>query len=140
VTEIWRAEPGGEARIKAAEHLFDDAVDIAATQRFLADSANALLIAYVDGQAAGFVTGTEVLHPDKQQPELFLNELAVDERHRGRGIGRALVRELWRQAQAGGCRGMWVLTDRENAAANKVYAAAGGTNAGSQVMYEWGES
>jgi len=138
--EVWRAEPGGEARVKAAEHLFDDAVDEAATRRFLADGANDLLIAYVEGEPAGFVTATEVLHPDKPQPELFLNELGVDERYRGRGIGRALVAELWERAQSRGCRGMWVLTDEENAAANKVYAAAGGSRGSSQVMYEWGES
>ena len=137
--EIWPAEAGNEARVQAAEHLFDDPVDVAATRRFLADSANDLLIAYVDGEPAGFVTGTEVRHPDKTQPELFLNELGVDERYRGRGIGRALVTQLWERAQSRGCRGMWVLTDDGNVAANKVYAAAGGTKGSSHVLYEWGE-
>ena len=136
---LWRATPGSEEQVKAAEALFDDPVDVAATRRFLADEANVLLLAYVDGSPAGFVSGTVLSHPDKAHPELFLNELAVDEGYRGRGIGRALVAELWRVAQELGCRGMWVLTDDDNAPANKVYTAAGGKRAREDVMYQWGQ-
>jgi ribosomal protein S18 acetylase RimI-like enzyme len=136
---IWRATPGTEEQVKAAEALFDDPVDLAATRRFLANEVNVLLIAYVDGNPAGFVSGTELSHPDKPAPELFLNELGVDEAYRGRGIGRALVAELWRFAQELGCRGMWVLTDDDNAGANRVYRAAGGTRAREDVMYQWGQ-
>jgi ribosomal protein S18 acetylase RimI-like enzyme len=136
---IRRATPGTDRQVKAAEALFDDPVDVAATRRFLADEANVLLLAYVDGSPAGFVSGTVLSHPDKPVPELFLNELAVDEAYRGRGIGRALVAELWRVAQELGCRGMWVLTDDDNAAANRVYTAAGGTRAREDVMYQWGQ-
>jgi len=136
---IWRATPGAEEQVKAAEGLFDNPVDLGATRSFLATDTNVLLIAYVDGDPAGFVSGTELSHPDKSEPELFLNELGVDETYRGRGIGRALVAELWRVAQERGCRGMWVLTDDDNAAANKVYRAAGGTRAREEVMYQWGQ-
>jgi ribosomal protein S18 acetylase RimI-like enzyme len=138
--QIWHAAPGAEARVKDAEQLFDHTVDAEATRRFLADEANHLLIAYVDGEAAGFASGTELTHPDYAWPELFLNELAVDGAYRGRGVGRALVAELWELAQQRGCRGMWVLTDEDNAAANKVYAAAAGVPAGTSVMYQWGET
>jgi ribosomal protein S18 acetylase RimI-like enzyme len=136
---IWRATPGAEQQVKAAEALFDDPVDVDATRRFLANAENVLLLAYVEGSPAGFASATELWHPDKPDPELFLNELAVDEAHRGHGIGRALVAELWRVAQELGCRGMWVLTDNDNAAANKVYSAAGGRRAREDVMYQWGQ-
>jgi ribosomal protein S18 acetylase RimI-like enzyme len=138
--EIRRATPGDEERVKAAERLFDDPVDLEATRRFLSADANVLLIAYEGDEPAGFVTGTETTHPDKAAPEMFLNELAVDEAFRGRGIGRALAGELWRLAQTRGCRGMWVLTDDDNIAANKVYDAAGAERVGAQVMYQWGET
>jgi ribosomal protein S18 acetylase RimI-like enzyme len=138
--EIWHAEAGQEERVKAAERLFDDPVDLDATRRFLAAEANHLLIAYVDGEPAGFVTGTELTHPDKAGPELFLNELGVDEAYRGRGIGRQLVSDLWQLAQSRGCRGMWVLTDDDNEAALRVYAAAGGTRLPPEVMFQWGET
>ena len=138
--EIRRLGPGQEADVPAAEKLFDDPVDLDGTRRFLADDGNVLLIAYVDGDPAGFVTGTELSHPDKGRPELFLNELSVDEAYRGRGIGRKLVAELWQLARVRGCRGMWVLTDDDNEAANKVYSAAGGVRLPPEVMYQWGES
>jgi [ribosomal protein S18]-alanine N-acetyltransferase len=138
--DIWHATPGSESRVKAAEGLFDHSVDLEATQRFLADPANVLLIAYEEGLPAGFVSGTALSHPDYAEPEMFLNELAVDEAFQSRGIGRALVAELWRLARSRGCRGMWVLTDDDNVPANRVYRAAGGKSAGPQVMYEWGES
>jgi ribosomal protein S18 acetylase RimI-like enzyme len=138
--ELWQATPGFESRVKAAEHLFDHPVDLEATRRFLADGANVLLIAYEGDEPAGFVSGTALSHPDYAKPEMFLNELAVDQAFQRRGIGRALVAELWRLAQARGCRGMWVLTDDDNAAANKVYSAAGGSRVDPQVMYEFGES
>jgi [ribosomal protein S18]-alanine N-acetyltransferase len=137
--EIWRATPGGEGRVKAAECLFDHPVNLGATRRFLANETNHLLIAYVDGDPAGFVSGTELTHPDRAEPELFLNELRVDAAYRGRGIARQLVGELWRLAQARGCRGMWVLVDEDNEAAQKVYAGAGGARLPAEVMFQWGE-
>jgi ribosomal protein S18 acetylase RimI-like enzyme len=99
-----------------------------------------LVIAYVDGQAAGFVSGTELTHPDQSQPELFLNELGVDAAYRGRGIGSALVSALWELAQSRSCRGMWVLTDEANAAAKKVYGGTGGIRQADQVMFQWGDT
>jgi ribosomal-protein-alanine N-acetyltransferase len=137
--EIRRLAAGEEERVKAVERLFDDPVDLEATRRFLAADVNHLLIAYVDGEPAGFVSGTELTHPDKADPELFLNELGVDAAYRGRGIARQLVSELWQVAQTRGCRGMWVLTDQDNEAALKVYAGAGGTRLPPEVMFQWGD-
>jgi ribosomal-protein-alanine N-acetyltransferase len=138
--ELWEAAVGAEERVKAAERLFDHPVDVDVTRRFLQDEGNRLVIAYVDGEPAGFVSGTELSHPDQARPELFLNELAVDAAYRGRGIGKELVARLWELAQDRGCRGMWVLTDESNTAANKVYAGAGGIRQADQVMVGWGES
>jgi ribosomal protein S18 acetylase RimI-like enzyme len=138
--EIWRATPGAEQQVKAAEILFDDPVDLDAARRFLADDANVLLVAYDDSEPAGFVTGTTLSHPDKPAPEMFLNELAVHEPFRGRGIGRLLVKDLWRLAEKRGCRGMWVLADDDNIAANRVYLGAGGARGAAERMYQWGET
>jgi ribosomal protein S18 acetylase RimI-like enzyme len=130
---------GEEDRVKAAERLFDDPVSLEATARFLQEEANHLVIGYVDAEPAGFVSGTEIVHPDQPDPELFLNELGVDAAFRGRGVGRALVENLWEIARSRGCRGMWVLTDDENEAACKTYAAAGGSRLGAEVVFQWGE-
>jgi len=138
--EVWEATAGAEERVRAAEDVFDRAVDLEATRRFLQHEGNHLLIAYVEGEPAGFVSGTELMHPDHAWPELFLNELGVVPAYRGRGIARALVAALWELARRWGCRGMWVLTDEENAPAMRVYAAAGGERRADSVMFQWGET
>jgi ribosomal-protein-alanine N-acetyltransferase len=138
--DLWEATPGGEERVRAAERVFDHPVELEAARRFLGHEANHLLIAYVDGEPAGFVSGTELTHPDRPRPELFLNELGVVADHQGRGIGRTLVASLWELARRRGCRGMWVLTDETNAAAKTVYAATGGVRQAEQVMFQWGDT
>lgn len=122
--------------VEAAGHLFDGEPRREATERFLADERHHLLVAYLDGAAAGMVTGVEMTHPDKGT-EMFLYELGVDEPFRRRGVGRALVSALADLARERGCYGMWVLTDSGNPAALATYARAGGTVAGDQVMLGW---
>jgi GNAT superfamily N-acetyltransferase len=138
--EVWEAAAGAEERVRAAEAVFDHAVDLQATRRFLRHEGNHLLIAYVEGEPAGFASATELEHPDHARPELFLNELGVVPAYRGRGIARALVAALWELARRLGCRGMWVLTDEKNASAMRVYATAGGVRRADPVMFQWGET
>ncbi|HEX5937134.1 MAG TPA: GNAT family N-acetyltransferase [Actinomycetota bacterium] len=121
----------------AAAHLFDDPVDEAAAGTFLADEHHHLLIAYIDDAPAGFVTGVELLHPDKPKPEMFLYELGVDEPYRGRGIATALLRRLVDLCQGRGCGSMFALTDEDNAAARATYTKAGGESQPAGVMFTW---
>jgi GNAT superfamily N-acetyltransferase len=66
----------------------------------------------------------------------LLKEVGVAPSHQGCGIGRAVVRTLLQHAKRIGCREAWVLTDRANRAAMRVYAANGGEEAPSdQVMF-----
>ena len=120
----------------AASHLFDGPSQPEATRRFLSDERHHLLVAYVDGRPAGFVSGVEMTHPDKGT-EMLLYELAVDAPHRNAGLGRALVTRLRDLAVERGCYGMWVLTDDDNGAALATYAAAGGVRRGVHVMFDW---
>jgi ribosomal protein S18 acetylase RimI-like enzyme len=134
---IERLGPDDVVRLAAAEWLFDDAIDAEMSRAFLADDRHHLLVAY-DGEApTGFVTGVELLHPDKPGPEMFLYELGVDEAFRGRGIGRALVEALAEFAWKRGCYAVWVLTDDANAAATATYRAAGGNREPESVMFVW---
>lgn len=134
---IERIGPDGIEPVVAAGALFDDPIDVDTTRAFLSDERHHLLVAY-DGEApAGFVSGVELLHPDKPGPELFLYELGVDEAFRGRGIGRALVEALAGLAWERGCYAMWVLTDEVNAAAMATYRAAGGHQEPESVMIVW---
>jgi ribosomal protein S18 acetylase RimI-like enzyme len=122
--------------IFAASPLLDSPALADATARFLDEPGHHLLVAYVGSEPAGIVSGVELTHPDKGT-EMFLYELGVAERHRGRGIGPRLVTALADLARESGCYGMWVLTDDANTAALAVYRACGGVDDAAQRMLTW---
>ena len=134
--EIRVLGPGDDALVLGAGHLFDDPPQPGATARFLSEPGHHLLVAIADGAPVGFVSGVEVVHPDKGA-ELLLYELAVDEPSRRRGIGRALTEALWARGRERGCRAMFVLVDDDNEPALATYVAAGGAEASRPVMIEW---
>jgi ribosomal protein S18 acetylase RimI-like enzyme len=129
--------PGDDEAVAAAQHLFDGPSDPAATARFLAEPGHHLLVAYdADERPVGFVSGVEMTHPDKGT-EMFLYELAVAEHARRQGVGRALVEALGARARQGGCYGMFVLTEDDNAAARATYERAGARKPSQQLMFDW---
>ena len=135
--EVRRLGPGDEEAVRAARTLFDAPPQPEATQRFLAEPANHLLVAYDEaGVPVGFVSGVELTHPDKGT-EMFLYELGVDESSRGRGVGRTLVEALAAVGREAGCYDMWVLADADHAAAQATYARAGGRESSRPVLLEW---
>jgi ribosomal protein S18 acetylase RimI-like enzyme len=134
---IHRLRPHDLEAVVAAGPLFDDPVDPETTRDFLADERHHLLIAYEDERPVGFVSGVELLHPDKRGPEMFLYELGVHEDLRGRGIGRALVEALAHLAWERDCYGAFVLTDEANTAAMATYRSAGGRREPNPVMIAW---
>ena len=134
--EIRALGPGDDAAVVAAQHLFDGPAKADATARFLAEPGSHLLVGSVGGEPAGFVSGVEVTHPDKGT-EMLLIELAVDEAHRRRGHGRALVEALLELARKRGCTGMFVLVDEDNDAGRAAYRSAGGSETSRPCMVDW---
>jgi carbonic anhydrase len=119
-----------------ANGTFDDPIDARSTAEFLGDPRHHLVVAREDGLIVGFVSAVHYLHPDKPHPELWINEVDVAETHRERGIGKALLRSLLDVAREMGCTEAWVLTDRSNTAAMRLYSSAGGVEAPhDQVMF-----
>jgi GNAT superfamily N-acetyltransferase len=100
---VQHARPGDEDEVARFEDAFDYAVLSEETTRFLDDQRHHLLLGYFDDQPAGFVSAVEVFHPDKRS-ELFLNEVAVVEQARRRGVARALIDELKRLGRDRGAR------------------------------------
>jgi ribosomal protein S18 acetylase RimI-like enzyme len=107
--------------------VFDDAINVARANEFLADPRHHLAVAVDDGQVVGFVSAVHYLHPDKPRPELWINEIGVAETHRCRGLGTRLLHAVFAVARELGCAEAWVLTDRANTAAMRLYAAASNT-------------
>jgi ribosomal protein S18 acetylase RimI-like enzyme len=126
-----------EVLANVAEDVFDEAVDPGAAARFLADPRHHVAVALEGGKVVGFATGMHYFHPDKPVPELFVDEVGVAPSHQGRGLGKAVVTALLQHGRELGCGAAWVLTDRENTAAMRLYAACGGKAPSDHVMFSF---
>jgi aminoglycoside 6'-N-acetyltransferase I len=118
--------PGDEAVLASGAHVFDAPLDASATREFLSDPRHRICVALDAGSVVGFVTAVIYVHPDKPRPELWINEVDVAPSHQRRGIARAMLDAMLGAARALGCSEAWVLTDRTNVAAMRLYASSGG--------------
>ena len=125
------------AAVHLAADLFDAPPLAAATERFLADPTHHLLFAYdAAGRAVGMISGVETTHPDKGT-EMFVYELGVAPAARLQGVATELVQALADIARKGGCYGMWVGTETDNAAALATYRRAGANEEAPFVLLSW---
>ena len=121
--------PGDRAMLdNVAPDVFDNTLDPRLVAEFLGDNRHHLAVAIDQGQVVGFASGVHYVHPDKP-PELWINEVGVAPSHQGRGIGKAVIRSLLQHAEQLGCAEAWVLTERSNHAAMRLYASTGGEEA-----------
>ena len=115
--------------------VFDDAVDPRVATEFLNDPRHHLVAAIDRGVVVGFASAVHYVHPDKRSPEMWINEVGMATTHRGRGVARAILQRLLDVARGIGCVEAWVLTDRTNETALRLYKSSGGIEASSdQVM------
>jgi aminoglycoside 3-N-acetyltransferase I len=125
------------AAVHRAADLFDAPPLAAATERFLADPTHHLLFAYDEaGRAVGMISGVETTHPDKGT-EMFIYELGVAPVARLQGVATELVNALAEIARKGGCYGMWVGTETDNAAALATYRKTGANEEAPFVLLSW---
>lgn len=118
-----------------ASGVFDDPLDAQRAAEFLADPRHHLVVAVDRARVVGFVSAVHYVHPDKPRPELWINEVSVAATHRRRGLAKRLLAALLAAAKPLGCAEAWVLTDRANAAAMRLYSAAGATAPSDHVMF-----
>ena len=124
--DIRILKSGDEAILNnIAPDVFDNALQPALVAEFLRDERHHLAVAIEDGQVVGFASGVHYVHPDKPA-EMWINEVGVAPSHQGQGIGKAVVRTLLQHGKSLGCREAWVLTERSNHAAMRLYGSAGG--------------
>lgn len=140
IVTIKLLNAGDEAVLQSvASDVFDDPIDPAAAAKFLADPNHHLAVAVDDNIVIGFVSAVQYFHPDKPNPELWINEVGVAESHRGQGIARRLMEAVLDEARRQGCSEAWVLTNRSNRAAMRLYESSGGDEAEDDdiVMFEF---
>ncbi|MFN7928841.1 MAG: GNAT family N-acetyltransferase [Blastocatellia bacterium] len=121
-----------------APDVFDDPIHPTATAQFLTDPNHCLAVAINNGVVIGFVSAVRYFHPDKPNPELWINEVGVAAAHRGQGIARQLMGAMLNEARRLDCTQAWVLTNRSNHVAMSLYASCGGIAAPADaVMFEF---
>ena len=81
----------------------------------------------------GFASAVSYVHPDKP-PELWINEVGVAPTHHRRGVARALLGLLFEVGRREGCATAWVLTERENGPAMRLYQSCGGEEAEDETV------
>lgn len=80
----------------------------------------------VDGdEIQGWCWGYHLIRPDNSSM-LYLDQLEVGEKHRRKGIGRALVHAFMAAGKAVGATRMCLTTGEANVAARALYEALGG--------------
>lgn len=107
------------------EDVFDNAIDAGSLAGFLANPANLLAVATVDGEVVGMTSAIAYLHPDKPL-QLFINEVGVSSRFQRQGIARRLLQAMLERGRVLGCAEAWVATEENNTAARALYSALGG--------------
>ncbi len=119
-----------------APEVFDDPIDARTAAEFLSDPRHHLAVAVDDGVVVGFSSAVLYVHPDKPRPELWINEVGVAPSYHRRGIARKLLDALLEVGRDGNCAEAWVLTDRSNEAAIRLYGSVGGKeDSGDTVMF-----
>jgi len=125
--EIKLLRPGDEPlAVRAIRQIKRAETNEAHMNRFLARAENLLLVAVAEDRPVGFALAYQLDRVDESPPMVFFYELEVLPSHRRKGVGRALIDRLKGLCRQRGAGKMFVLTDRRNDAACRLYSAAGG--------------
>lgn len=108
------------------DDVFDLPVSPDLLYEYLSNVSNALIVATIDGQVVGMVTGIAYVHPDKPK-SLFINEIGVSARFQRRGIGTQLLYAMLDWGRNHGCIAAWVAATIDDRTARSFYNATGGT-------------
>ena len=119
---------------RVAPEVFDDEIHRERAREFVRDPRHHLVVAVDEGVIVGFVSAVHYVHPDKPTPELWLNEVGVAPTHQGRRLGRMMMDAALDLGRRLGCAQAWVLTERTNTAAMRLYASAGGEEFESETV------
>jgi len=112
IAELW-ALVGQLARYEKLEHLLTGSPEDLAAHLFArAWPPIESLVAELVGELVGYAIFYGVFSTFWVRPLLWLEDLHVTEAHRGKGIGKALLREVAKTAVARGCRRVdWAVLD-----------------------------
>ncbi|HYX89262.1 MAG TPA: GNAT family N-acetyltransferase [Gaiellaceae bacterium] len=94
-------------------------------ERLRASEADRLVVAEVDGEVVGVAAVHTSLSVEYDEPAAKLSAIVVDERHRRRGIGEALVAAMETEARRRGCCLLFLTTAERRDDAHAFYRRLG---------------
>lgn len=104
------------------EDIFDEKIVPHRLSAMLSDQNHIMLVAIVENVVIGQVLAVIHRHPDKPT-ELYIDDLAVSEIVRRRGIATRLLEELFKIGIKRGCEEVWVAAEPDNEPAKKFYSS-----------------
>ncbi len=117
--------PGDEELLIRAVRMIGEAeLSALQAQNHLDDQALVAVAAVEHGEPVGFVYGYVLRR--FEHTDVLIYSVDVAEAYRRRGVGRAMMERLHALKDQRGWAGMWVLTNRSNPAAMRLYESAGG--------------
>lgn len=121
---------------RVKEGVFDYPIQTDYLEPFLNSLTHHLLVAINEAhEVVGFVTFTDLFHPDKAT-QVFVNELSVHEDYQRRGIGTTLMNHVFRYAKEHAYY-VWVATEMENEAADTFYQTLNPDSRQNSYFYDW---
>jgi ribosomal protein S18 acetylase RimI-like enzyme len=95
-------------------------------KKFLARPENLLIVADQKGVPAGFLLAYFLDRVDRDRRMICLYEVEVAGPYRRQGVGRAMIEELKSICKREKVMKIWVITNRSNHAAFRLYESTGG--------------
>lgn len=93
---------------------------------FLADDRTATFVAFAGEEPVGFCYANELYRRHTALRHLCIYEIGVSERHRGQGVGSALLEAVADHARSQGIAQGFAISNATNAAAVHLFEEAGG--------------
>ena len=108
-----------------ADFVFDEKRQQKGLHLLLESAANCVLVAEIGQRVVGMSSGQLTISTAEGSVALLIEDVVVEKKWQGSGIGRALMGEIARWGAENGAYRMQLLADRNNAAALNFYEKLG---------------
>jgi aminoglycoside 3-N-acetyltransferase I len=137
--EIKRLEGGNEALAADVVRVFkSERASAEHMRRFLANGANVLFVASMDGGPVGFLLAHKLERLDSKLSSVLIYELEVAEEHRRKGVATGMIQALQRTCAMDRSGDMWLISDENDAAALALYRSTGAARReGASVLLDY---
>lgn len=102
------------------EEIFDEKIDFERLAVYLKELNHIMIVAVSENVVVGQVLGVIHRHPDKPT-ELYIDDLAVSEKLRRKGIATQMLEKVISIGTKQGCEEIWVATEPDNEPAIEFY-------------------